>query len=155
MSDTRAAASAVPRSKGAIVVSVLVLIVVFGWLVLVAMNIGSAPVMGSDGKTVLFDKFTRTKDIFTAILPLLTTAVGFWLGSQGTMQAQQQASNAHEQMSDANDKTNQALRQQAAVVAVASSKMPAGSDILVEARTTHPDAFENWGSGGDSGTNVL
>jgi hypothetical protein len=151
MSDIGAAAGAVRKSKGAVVVSVIVMLAVFGWLIVVGFNIGAAPAMSGDGKTVLYDRFLRTKEIFALILPLLTTAVGFWLGSQGTVHAQNQASYAQNRASEAQnqamaakDQTARALEQQRAVISVASSMMPRSPDILAEAKKRHREAFENW-----------
>jgi hypothetical protein len=143
--DVGRAVTAVRRNKGAVAVSVIVMIIVFGWLIIVWFNIGAAPVMGSDGKTVIYDPFLRSKDVFALILPLLTTAVGFWLGSQGTVEAQRQAKTAHNETVAAKDQTAQTNAQKAAIVAVAAAKLPVGDDLMAEARHQHPEAFSDWG----------
>jgi hypothetical protein len=132
---------ALKQNKGAILVSIVVLAIVGGWLAIVWQHVDVPPTMSADGKTVIYDQYTRTKDIFTLILPLLTTAVGYWLGSQGTAAAQGQASNAQKDAKEAHEDARKALSQQAAVMAVASSKVPVGEDILAEAKTKHPNFF--------------
>ena len=44
-----------------------------------------------------YDEFQRAKDIFVLVLPLLTTAVGYWLGSQGTAKAEEKTEVAQKQ----------------------------------------------------------
>lgn len=68
-------------------------VIVLVWLVIVGMNLGKVPIYHSDG-TVRLDHYARAKDIFALVLPFLTTVAGFWLGSQGTVQAQRQAAGA-------------------------------------------------------------
>ena len=58
------------------------------------MNSGKVPIYHSDG-TAKLDQYARAKDIFALVLPFLTAVAGFWLGSQGTVQAQRQSRRRH------------------------------------------------------------
>ncbi len=69
------------KSAGTIVVTALIFVFVAMWSLAVWKNLGKAPVYLADGKTVEVDEFLRAKDIFVLVLPLLTTTVGYWLGS--------------------------------------------------------------------------
>ncbi len=82
------------KSAGTIVVTALIFIFVAMWSVAVWRTLGKAPVYFADGKTVKVDEFLRAKDIFVLVLPLLTTAIGYWLGSQGTVKAEKKADEA-------------------------------------------------------------
>ncbi len=77
------------KGWGAIVVSVLTFGVLAWWLVVVATHIGDSPVV-VDGAVAL-DTFQRSKDILLVVLPLATTAVGYWLGNQGADKAEESA----------------------------------------------------------------
>lgn len=108
------------KSIGTIVVTAGVFILVVIWMVAVWKNLGAAPVYNEDG-TVKLDEFARAKDILVLVFPLLTTAVGFWLGSQGTAKAEEKADKADAQKT-----------------AVLDSAEPG---LLETARQNYPDAF--------------
>ena len=118
---------------GAIVMSIALFIVVLTWIIFVGMHIGTQPVLNKDG-TVQMDAYARAKDILVLLLPLLTTAAGFWLGSQGTGQAQKQAEAATTAEKKAQD-------QRSAILSVAP-QMPGDKDLLTVARDAHPAAFD-------------
>jgi hypothetical protein len=81
------------KDAGALITTVILAIMVGGWLVAVGMQLRRPVVYDSGGKVTL-DTFTRAKDVLTLLLPFLTTAVGFWLGTQGTTQMERQANKA-------------------------------------------------------------
>jgi hypothetical protein len=81
------------KDAGALITTVILAIMVGGWLVAVGLQLGRPVVYDSGGKVAL-DTFTRAKDVLTLLLPFLTTAVGFWLGTQGTTQMERQANKA-------------------------------------------------------------
>jgi hypothetical protein len=68
------------------------------------------------------------------VLPFLTTVAGFWLGSQGTAQAPNQAAGATATV-------KKALDQRAAILSVAPP-LPDGRDVLQAAKDAHPEAFD-------------
>ena len=110
------------KSWGTIIVTALVAIIVIGWILLAVLpNLGRAPVYNSTG-TLAIDEYSRAKDILVLILPLLTTAVGYWLGSQGTAKAEDRAKKAEDQKS--------------AVLSVSAD------GALEKARKANPDAFK-------------
>lgn len=111
------------KSAGTIVVTAVIFVFVAMWSVAVWKNLGKPPQYLADGKTVKVDEFARAKDIFVLVLPLLTTAVGYWLGSQGTVKAEKKADAAEA------DKTS-ALQNAAASQAT-----------LDHIQRTHPEAF--------------
>jgi hypothetical protein len=124
-------------------VSLALFLIVIGWLVIVGMNLGKVPLCNRDG-TVRMDQYVRAKDILALVLPFLTTVAGFWLGSQGTAQAQNQAAEAHVTAAeahvaavDAQDQARRKADQMTAVVAYANSKLPAGEDVLEAAKAQH------------------
>lgn len=81
------------KNTGAAIASILIFAFVVVWSVLVATKIGNPPKLQTktDGP---YDSFEQTKSIFVLILPLLTTAAGYWLGSLGTAKAEKSADNA-------------------------------------------------------------
>lgn len=116
------------KSTGTIAVTVLVFILVIVWMVAVWRNLGKAPHYRKD--TLSYDEFTRAKDVLVLVLPLLTTAVGYWLGSQGTAAAQKKAETAENKASEA---------QKQASDAHAESARRQGQ--LEQLEKTHPQAF--------------
>lgn len=118
------------KSAGTIVVTILIFVFVAMWSVAVWQNLGSPPKYLPDGKTVKIDEFARAKDIFVLVLPLLTTAVGYWLGSQGTVKAQQRAD-------DAEAAKTSALQ----AASAAKSEAAATQAVLDHVKGTHPQAF--------------
>jgi hypothetical protein len=87
------------KDIGAIVTTVLVFLILAWTLVYVFKYIDSTPQVGTDGKVVL-DKFGNSKTILLAILPLTTTAVGYWLGNKGAGAAQDDAKKANDQKNE-------------------------------------------------------
>lgn len=110
------------KSAGTVVVSVLTFAFVLAWSVAVWARLGEPPTYLKDGKTVSVDEFVRAKDLFVLVLPLLTSVVGYWLGSQGTAKAE--------------DKAAKADAKKDAVLAAAPP------EVLAQARNLHPEAFE-------------
>jgi hypothetical protein len=109
------------KSAGTIVVTLLIFIIVGGWMVAVFLSIGEAPTYRSDG-SVEVDEYARAKDILVLVLPLLTAVVGYWLGSQGTAKAE--------------DRADKAEAQKTALAAAATD-----GDLLTKAKGQNPDAF--------------
>ena len=101
---------------------------------------GKVPIYNQDG-TLRMDQFIRARDVLALVLPFLTTVAGFWLGSQGTAQAQNQAEAAQNRAKGAQDELTRKSDQMAAVIAYASSKLPEGENVLDGARQAHPEAF--------------
>jgi hypothetical protein len=81
------------KEAGGVITTMLLGIIVGGWLIAVAAQLGNPVVYDASGKITL-DTFTRSKDILTLLLPFLTTAVGFWLGTQGTGQLERRMKEA-------------------------------------------------------------
>ena len=73
--------------RARVIITAGLVVFVAWWLYLVARHIGDAPVVDTHGDVVL-DKFQRAKDILLVVLPLLTTALGYWFGSEGKDQAE-------------------------------------------------------------------
>jgi hypothetical protein len=118
---------------GTVIVSAALFVIVLVWLVIVAMNLGKVPIYHSDG-TAKLDQYARAKDVFALVLPFLTTVAGFWLGSQGTVQAQRQAA-------DATAVAPKAQEQRSAMLSVAPA-MRDGTDLLTAAKAAHPAAWD-------------
>ncbi|MEU0794894.1 hypothetical protein ABZ342_32950 [Amycolatopsis sp. NPDC005961] len=89
--------------------------------------IGSPVTKNSDGTTV--DQFQRAKDILLVVLPLLTTALGYWFGSAGRQQAEDKADQAH----DVAGKTQRKLE---SVLASSTEQ-----NLLEKAMVKDPEAF--------------
>jgi hypothetical protein len=115
------------RDYGVVVVTILLFLLVGGWLFVVGAHVGTSPHVNKDG-SVLDDAYQRSKDVLALFIPLLTTAVGFWFGSQGTAKAQDAATKA----------TGEANQAKAALLAVVDTSQ---SGVLAEARRVHPAAF--------------
>jgi len=118
---------------GAMLLTCALLALLVGWLVVVGLSVGRVPVYSKDG-TVQLDQFARAKDIFVLLLPLMTTAAGFWLGSQQTGHAQKQAAAARATAKKATD-------QQTAILSV-TPPLPSGKDVLTAAKEAHPEYFD-------------
>lgn len=103
------------------VVTLAILAAAAWWLTEVAANLGTAPTRDAQGNTIV-DKYQRAKDILLVVLPLVTTAVGYWFGSQGKEKAETEASKAKDKVT--------------AMAAVSSDP-----DLLKTARDKYPDAF--------------
>jgi hypothetical protein len=133
------------HSLGTVIVSVALFLIVAAWLVVVGMKLGKVPIYDQKG-TLQIDEFARTKDIFSLVLPFLTTVAGFWLGSQGTVQAHSQAAAAQEAATEARNQANEAQKQlvtkteQMSAVVSYGSKV-ANEDILAGAKAAHGGLF--------------
>lgn len=109
-------------------VTLVILSMTLWWLVVVGARLGTPPVMG-EGGAVLVDEYARAKDILLVVLPLTTTAFGFWFGVQGKDKAEEKADRAEE-------KADKAVGESKALIA--SSTDP---ELLQRARDTYPEAF--------------
>lgn len=96
------------KGWGAISVTVLTFLVLAWWLGVVAAHLGDAP--NVVGGSVTLDVFQRSKDILLVVLPLATTAVGFWLGNQGVEEAEKNAERAEEIAEDAQAEARESMR---------------------------------------------
>lgn len=105
------------------IVTVAILLVAGWWLYQVSMRLGTAPTKDGQGN-VLVDEYQRAKDILLVVLPLVTTAVGYWFGVQGKEKAE--------------DKADQAKEEAKAIVATSED-----SDLLSKAREKYPRSFRN------------
>jgi hypothetical protein len=122
------------RGIGAVVTTLVVFAILIWTLAYVFPNIGVAAQLDKDGKVVL-DKFGNIKSILLVVLPLASTTIGYWLGTQGTTQAQTSADQAR---TDAVKATAQASSATAQLTALADLA-PAGT--LQAAKEAHPEAF--------------
>ena len=123
----------VVKNVGTWITTLFVFALVAWALYYVFLDHGTAPTLDEDGK-VTVDKYANSKDILAVVLPLATAAVGYWFGNKGVSDA-----NAH--ADDAKAEATAAIKETEAVVAAASAKLPAGTDILAEAKKAHPEAF--------------
>lgn len=82
------------------------------WLVLVANEMSTQPQVGSDGKVVM-DEFQRAKDILLVVLPLLTTALGYWFGAAGREKAEGKADMAEKKLNAVIDVSDKGTLKQA------------------------------------------
>jgi hypothetical protein len=103
------------------VLTLLLFALAVWWLIELALQIGTAPTIDAQGKVVV-DKFQRAKDILLVVLPLVTSALGYWFGAQGKEQEQERAESARSQLE-----------------AVVSASTDPG--LLQKARSQYPDAF--------------
>lgn len=78
------------------VVTVLLVLGVGAWLFVVSLKLGTVPVVDSAGNVIL-DEYQRAKDILLVVLPLVTTAMGYWFGAQGKDKAEDRADKAVEE----------------------------------------------------------
>lgn len=99
------------------------------WLAEVASRLGTAPTKDTKGN-IIVDQYQRAKDILLVVLPLVTTALGYWFGSQGKDKAET-AANA------AKDETQNTKEQLAGVKAVVSTN----PELLERAKHLYPKAF--------------
>jgi hypothetical protein len=121
------------KNIGTWITTVFVFGLVIWALYYVFQDHGTAPTLDEDGKVIL-DKWDNSKTTLLFVLPLATAACGYWFGNKGVSDANASADDAKAGQTAAQAETK-------AVVATASSKLPAGTDILAEAKASHPDAF--------------
>lgn len=88
---------ALVRIYGVAVLTLIAVLGVMAWLVVIAFTLDETVVLAPDGKTVLSDPFGRTKDILVIILPILTTLVGYWVGTKGMDEAKKEEAKAKSQ----------------------------------------------------------
>lgn len=98
------------------------------WLWVVSQNLSVRAEVGADGAIVL-DQFQRAKDVLLAVLPLLTLALGYWFGTQGTAKAEEKADKATADAKNAEERI--------ATIVGASQD----TDLLTRARQQNPRAF--------------
>jgi hypothetical protein len=110
----------------AVLTGVLFLITTY-WLLEVAGQISSVPTRDDDGQTL--DTYQRAKDVLLVVLPLLTTALGYWFGAAGRESAEAKASAA----------LSEAKRTQQKLEGVLGSSRE--QDLLSKAQALYPDAF--------------
>lgn len=67
------------------------------WLWVVWQKLSVQPVLSDDGK-VIFDEYARAKDVLLVVVPLLTLALGYWFGAQGTAKAEEKAEKAEKKL---------------------------------------------------------
>lgn len=129
------------RRAGAVVMTGIVVVGAAWWAVVVFMNLGVEPVYNEDG-TLRIDRFSRAKDILSLILPLLTAALGFWFGSQGTVKAEKQADKAEKQADQARKAVDAAHNREVALTSVAAhTSADSEKSILELAKEQFPDHF--------------
>ncbi|MDF2145485.1 hypothetical protein [Knoellia sp. p5-6-4] len=97
------------------------------WLLAVAGQISSVPTW--DGQGHVLDTYQRAKDVLLVVLPLLTTALGYWFGAAGREHAEAKAAQA----------MTEVKRTQQKLEGVLSTSRE--QDLLSKAQTLYPDAF--------------
>ena len=112
------------------VLTFMLLALTVWWLTQVASVLQTLPVVDASGKVSL-DAFGRSKDILLVVLPLLTTALGYWFGAAGKAKAEDSADQAKVQLKE---------------VLNASDK-----DLLTPAKKNNPVAFGLPESGSNGG----
>jgi hypothetical protein len=108
-------------------ITVVLLAMAAAWLFVVYSALGEPTVKGADGSVL--DQFQRSKDILLVVMPLLTTALGYWFGSAGRQEAQNTANMAQ-------DAAEMAQRKLASVL---DSSVESG--LLDKAKEKDPEAF--------------
>jgi hypothetical protein len=108
------------KSLGAALVTLVTAALTIWWLYEVASRLGVAPTKDDAGNIVL-DEFQRAKDILIVVLPLFSAALAYWVGSQGTTAAKEEAASAKGKLDAVLDAS------------------PEG--ILKKAKDLHPTAF--------------
>lgn len=114
-------------------ITVVLLLFAAGSLAVVLSVIGSAPVRDNTG-AVVFDEYQRAKDILAVILPLVTTALGYWFGAAGRDHAEAKAAQAEADR----QKTSMQLK------GVLDTSNEQG--LLEKAKEIYPEAFAPTGS---------
>lgn len=109
-------------------ITAMLLLLCGWWLWVVYENLSIQPALSEDGK-VIFDQFARAKDVLLAVLPLLTLALGYWFGTQGTAKAEEKADEAKQE-------ANSAKEQVVAIVGASTDV-----DLLAKAQQANPEAF--------------
>lgn len=78
------------------------------WLWVVWQKLSVQPVLSEDGK-VIFDEYARAKDVLLVVVPLLTLALGYWFGAQGTAKAEEKAQKEEKKAEETNAQLKEAL----------------------------------------------
>ena len=77
------------------------------WLLEVANVLDVAPTTDAKGNVV--DRFERAKDVLLVVLPLLTSALGYWFGAAGKTNSDKEARQARDKLETALDKAQPGL----------------------------------------------
>ena len=112
--------------RARVVITVGLFLLVAWWLWAVWRHIGDVPTQDTNGDVV--DRFQRAKDILLVVLPLLTTALGYWFGAEGKDKAVSSAAEAEKTAKTEQTKV-QALLQ------------VAPEDQVTAAKKQYPEAF--------------
>lgn len=97
------------------------------WLLEVAGQIPAVPTRDSEGH--ILDTYQRAKDILLVVLPLLTTALGYWFGAAGRENAEAKAQFA----------MSEASKSQKRLEGVLGSSTD--QELLSKAQELYPEAF--------------
>ena len=106
----------------------LVLLAILVWWLWEARGRVATEPLIKDG-VVVVDAFKNTQTILLLVVPLATTAIGYWFGAQGKEKAEEKAAQAEE-------KAGEASAQLTAVVGASTD-----DSLLEKARTQYPEAF--------------
>jgi heme/copper-type cytochrome/quinol oxidase subunit 2 len=120
---------------GTVIVSAALFVIVLVWLVIVAMNLGKAPIYHSDGAVEL-DQYARAKDILALVSAFLTTVLacaGFWLGSLGRFKPKDKPPTPPLRRGSAGARS--------AILSVAPPTRD-GTYLLTAAKAAHPAAWD-------------
>lgn len=111
------------KRSGAIIASIAVALFAVGWSFVAFTQLGAPVEFATDGKTVELDKWSRASSVFTAVLPLLTTIVGFWVGAQGKEKAEEKAKEAESKADDAQKRAEDAVANEKKLAAAATPEI--------------------------------
>jgi hypothetical protein len=111
-------------------ITAAVLLITVWWLWEVSRRIGTEPVK-DDAGNVTVDEYQRAKDILLVVLPLVTTAFGFWFGSHGKEKAEKKAE-------DAERKTEEAR----AALSTVEQEAHAAERMVAALRAADPERFQ-------------
>lgn len=124
-----------PKDRMRLALAALIMLVVTGWLILVATRLGVPPQYRENGD-IQIDEYARAKDIFVAILPLATTVLGYWFGAAGKEKVEQKAEAATQ---EADTAKAEAHRARGAITALEANST---SDTVDLVRQRYPEFFE-------------
>ena len=97
-----------PGHVARVAFTVVLLAISAWWLWVVAQKLSIQPQLSDDGK-VIFDEYSRSKDVLLVVLPLLTLALGYWFGSAGAAKAEEKADKAEDKAGEKDKQLQTAL----------------------------------------------
>lgn len=114
----------------------LALLAIAVWAIYTVIQTLGIPPQKDPQGNILVDRYARANALLLVVLPLLTTALGYWFGAQGTAKAEERTQKAEERTQTVEERRQKESQQIKALLAEAPP------DVFEKAKKRYPEAFE-------------